>query len=86
MKALVVALAAILVPVAAQAATHHGHHVSHAARSAYAAQPQIACTEVGCIPVRPGCYPTGGKTWSGNPSGFDVMVCPQQGTTLYGHL
>ena len=85
MKAIALIVAALVLPTAAQAATKHPrHHATHVARAN--AQPQIACTDVGCIPVRPGCYPTGGKTFSGNPSGFDVMVCPREGTTMYGHL
>jgi hypothetical protein len=42
------------------------------------AQPraQIACTVVGCSPVPRGCVPRPGRTWSGLPSGFDVIVCP----------
>jgi hypothetical protein len=40
------------------------------------AQPQIACTVLGCAPVRPGCGHTTGRTWSGAPSGYDVVVCP----------
>jgi hypothetical protein len=39
-------------------------------------QTQIACTELGCHPVPPGCTPRPGRTWSGMPSGFDVVVCP----------
>jgi hypothetical protein len=48
------------------------------------AQPptQIACTELGCRPVPPGCTPRPGRTWSGMPSGFDVVVCP--GGRTYG--
>ena len=86
MKAVAIALAVLMVPVAAEAASkHHRHHpLSAAARGSYAAQPRIACTQVGCLPVRRGCYPTGGRTFSGEPSGFDVMVCP--GGTMYGHL
>jgi len=86
MKPAALALALLIVPVAAEAAPNHHrhHHMSQAARSSYAAQPQIACTQVGCLPVRRGCYPTGGRTFSGEPSGFDVMVCP--GGTMYGHL
>jgi hypothetical protein len=85
MKALPLALAVLVVPVAAQAATKHQrqHHMSQAARGSYAAQPQIACTQVGCLPVPRGCYPTGGRTFSGMPSGFDVMACP--GGDMYGH-
>ena len=42
------------------------------------AQPptRIACTELGCHPVPPGCIPRPGRTWSDEPSGFDVVVCP----------
>ena len=45
------------------------------------AQPhsQIACTVVGCSPVPAGCVPRPGRTWSGLPSGFDVIVCPPGG-------
>ena len=83
--ALALALAVLLVPAAADAAPkhHRHHHVSQSARGAYAAQPQIACTQVGCLPVPRGCYPAGGRTFSGMPSGFDVMVCP--GGDMYGH-
>jgi len=86
MKAIALALAVLIAPVAAEAAAkHHSHHpISRAARGGYAAQPHIACTQVGCLPVPRGCYPTGGRTFSGEPSGFDVMVCP--GGTMYGHL
>ena len=80
MKALAFALAVLFVPVAAQAATKHHRHQT--ARAAYAQQ-QVACTQVGCLPVPRGCYPAGGRTFSGMPSGFDVMVCP--GGDMYGH-
>ena len=36
----------------------------------------IACTAFGCRPTPPGCYPTAGFDWWGNPTGFDVIVCP----------
>jgi hypothetical protein len=84
MKAIALVLAVLVVPFAAEAATkqHSRHHVSKP-RGAYASQPQIACTQVGCLPVPRGCYPQGGKTFDGGPSGFDVMVCP--GGDMYGH-
>jgi hypothetical protein len=66
-------------PLSAQAAAHHRAHT--AGMPAY--QPQIACTDVGCMPVPRGCYPTGGKTFGGSPTGFDVVVCPNG--TLYGN-
>jgi hypothetical protein len=39
-------------------------------------QQQIACTVIGCVPVPRGCRPTEGRTWSGMPTGGDVIVCP----------
>jgi hypothetical protein len=86
MKALALAVAIFMVPVAAQAATkkhHRSPHMSQQVRGSYAYQPQIACTQVGCLPVPRGCFPTGGRTFSGMPSGFDVMACP--GGDMYGH-
>jgi hypothetical protein len=80
MKTLLMIAAALIIPMSAQAATRHHHVPPHA--QAY--QPQIACTDVGCLPVPPGCYPTGGKTFGGSPTGFDVMVCPNG--VRYGHL
>ena len=50
MKVLALALAVIVVPVAAQAATKKHHHMSQQARGSYAYQRQIACTQVGCLP------------------------------------
>jgi hypothetical protein len=77
MKTLLTLVALIAIPLSAQAAPHHK------ARAAQP-QPQIACTDVGCLPVPRGCTPTGGKTLDGTPTGFDVMVCPDG--TRYGHL
>ncbi len=37
---------------------------------------QIACTVIGCVPVPPGCGQRPGRTWSGLPTGGDVIVCP----------
>jgi len=77
------ALAVLSLPVAANAATkHHRHH--HAGYGTYArGGGQIACTQYGCIPVQRGCYARGGRTYSGMPSGFDVVVCGN--STLYGN-
>ena len=85
MKTLALALALFIVPLAAQAATKHQptrHH--HAARGAYAARAQIACTQYGCLPVPRGCYRESGRTYGYMPSGFDVITCPGSGT-LYGN-
>jgi hypothetical protein len=80
MKTLLMIVAVLAVPMSAQAATKH----HSAPRQTRANQPQIACTDVGCLPVPRGCFPTGGKRFDGSPSGFDVMVCPDG--TRYGHL
>jgi hypothetical protein len=72
-----VVLALALMPASA-ASRHHKRH----SEAATVAQPQIACTVVGCIPVRRGCHPAIGYTPDGTPTGFDVEVCPNY--TLYG--
>ena len=72
------ALALALIPASA-VPVHHKRH----AKAATAAQPQIACTVVGCIPVPRGCHPEMGYTPGGTPTGFDVAVCPNY--TLYGN-
>ena len=82
MKAIVLvvlaaALALALMPASAEP-THRKRHTKAAP-----AQPQIACTVVGCIPVPRGCHPEMGYTPGGTPTGFDVAVCP--GYTLYGN-
>ena len=68
---LVAALAAaFLVATSAAAAAKSKKRVK-------AAPPQqIACTVIGCVPVPRGCRPTEGRTWSGMPTGGDVIVCP----------
>jgi hypothetical protein len=64
-----------LAPSIADAATPKRHHRQVAHRVAQPQQ-QIACTVIGCVPVPPGCGQTPGKTWSGSPTGGDVIVCP----------
>jgi hypothetical protein len=73
-----VALALALIPASAEP-KHQKRH----AKAATAAQPQIACTVVGCMPVPRGCHPEMGYTPGGTPTGFDVAVCPNY--TLYGY-
>lgn len=75
MKALIASVALLAACFSADAATSR-HHPAHT--------PQIACTEVGCLPVPPQCTIAGGKTFDGTPTGFDVMVCPDG--IRYGHL
>ena len=71
-------LALALIPASA-APMHHKRHT----KAGTAAQPQIACTVVGCMPVPRGCHPEMGYTPGGTPTGFDVAVCPNY--TLYGN-
>jgi hypothetical protein len=52
---------------------HHGSRSHH--RRPAPAQRQIACTVFGCVPVPPHCTPIEGRTPSGIPTGFDVIVC-----------
>jgi len=77
------AAALMLIAPAVGAATKHHRHLSQSARSAYASQPQVACTVVGCMPIPRGCHPEMGYTPHGTPTSFDVAVCGN--TTLYGN-
>lgn len=61
---------------------HHGYALPPAAH-AQAAQPEIACTKGGCIPVPPGCHAAIGRTPNGTATSFDVAVCGDY--TLYGN-
>ena len=76
----IAAIAFVLAAMPASADTKH--HKRHP-KAQTAAQPQIACTVVGCIPVPRGCHPEMGYTPGGTPTGFDVAVCPNY--TLYGN-
>jgi len=69
-KSLIIAIIASLVSTPVNAKPHMQRRTK--------AQPhsQIACTVLGCSPVPVGCVPRPGRTWSGLPSGFDVIVCP----------
>jgi len=78
MKHLLILIVALALPASAQAAPKHKRHQPRG----HVAHHQIACTQFGCIPVRRGCYLTHGRTFSGLPSDFDVVVCPEG--TLYG--
>jgi hypothetical protein len=85
LSAAVVAAALLLGGLPAGAAIkHHRHHgyVSPAVH-AQAAQPEIACTKGGCIPVPPGCHAAMGRSPNGTPTSFDVAVCGDY--TLYGN-
>ena len=79
MKILLFAAALALLAVPAEAAKKR-----HPKGSGYSAQPQIACTQYGCMPVPQGCRRAPGRTLDGAPSGFDVIVCNGGAYTLYG--
>jgi len=68
-KALIIAIIASLVSTGVNAKSYTQRSTKPQPRS------QIACTVVGCSPVPVGCVPRPGRTWSGLPSGFDVIVC-----------
>jgi hypothetical protein len=77
----VVSALAILCAPADAAKNHRNKH--HGAQKTYAAEPQIACTVGGCMPVPRGCHPEMGYTPDGTPTGFDVTVCGN--FTLHGN-
>jgi hypothetical protein len=86
LSAAAIAAAVVLSGLPAGAATkHHRHHgyVSAPAAHAQTAQPEIACTKGGCIPVPPGCHAAMGRSPNGTPTSFDVAVCGDY--TLYGN-
>lgn len=39
---------------------------------------QIACPRSGCQPVPRGCLREPERTWGGEPTGFDRIVCPMR--------
>jgi hypothetical protein len=82
MKTVVPLVAAVVLALALMPASAASRHNKRHSQAATAAQPQIACTDVGCIPVPSGCHPAIGYAPNGNPTGFDVVVCPNY--TLYG--
>jgi hypothetical protein len=58
----------------------YDHRSPARAHSRYTVQPapqtQIACTQLGCNPVPPGCHPEPQRYFSGMTTGFDAVVCP----------
>jgi hypothetical protein len=83
MKTIVPVVSAVMLALALMSASASPAHHKRQAKAVTAAQPQIACTVVGCVPVPRGCHPEMGYTPSGTPTGFDVAVCPNY--TLYGN-
>jgi hypothetical protein len=53
---------------------HRGHSSLHQTVAPPSAR--IACTALGCQPIPAACTPVPGRTWSGWPTGYDVIVCP----------
>ena len=78
----VLVIAAVVLALALMPASAAPRQDKRHTKAATAAQPQIACTVVGCIPVQRGCHPEMGYTPDGLPTGFDVVACPNY--TLYG--
>jgi hypothetical protein len=83
MKIIVPIVTAVVVAVALMPASAASKHHKRHTKAATAAQPQIACTVVGCMPVPSGCHREMGYTAGGTPTGFDVAACPNY--TLYGN-
>jgi hypothetical protein len=83
MKTIVPIVLGFVLALASLSASAAPAHHKRNAKAASTAQPQIACTVVGCIPVPRGCHPEMGYTPGGTPTGFDVAVCPNY--TLYGN-
>lgn len=82
MKTIVPVVSAVVLALAVMPASAASKH-KRQTKDVAVAQPQIACTVVGCIPVPRGCHPEMGYTPGGTPTGFDVAVCPNY--TLYGY-
>jgi hypothetical protein len=81
MKTIASVVMAVVLALALTSNAASRHNKRHS-QAATAAQPQIACTFVGCIPVSRGCHPEIGYSPDGTPTGFDVVTCPNY--TLYG--
>jgi hypothetical protein len=72
-----VAAAGLLLAPTSMAFARDKHHSSgHHAVTTAAPQGQIACTQLGCERIPVSCRPVPGRTWRGNPTGYDVIVCP----------
>ena len=83
MKAIVPVVTAVVLALALVPASAAPKHQKRHTKAATAAQPQIACTVVGCIPVPRGCHPEMATPRGEHQPVFDVAACP--GYTLYGN-
>ncbi len=77
MRASIVGLIAAVLAAASSLPADAARRDHRQHRKAARAPAQIACTVIGCIPVPPGCGQRPGRTWSGLPTGNDVIVCPR---------
>lgn len=50
--------------------------VAQTKRRARSSGRKIACTPFGCHPIPRGCHPEPGFDFWGNPTGYDIVVCP----------
>jgi hypothetical protein len=73
----VLAAGLLLAPASAGLARSNQRH-SHSSPHRTVARPpaRIACTPLGCQPIPAACTPVPGRTWSGLPTGYDMIVCP----------
>jgi hypothetical protein len=60
----------------ASARTPKRHHSSEHPATATQPPARVACTVLGCQPIPAACTPVPVRTWSGLPTGYDVIVCP----------
>jgi hypothetical protein len=58
--------------VAADTATLSAATKKNPAASRQREPSQVACTELGCHPIPPGCRSQMGYNWDGIPTGFDI--------------
>jgi hypothetical protein len=78
MRSKYVVVAALLLANTAAMAEPSEHAKKPRSHHAAVARPpaQIACTILGCMPIPAECTPVAGKTPSGRPTGYDVILCP----------
>jgi hypothetical protein len=61
----------------ALARSHQRSHLPQSHATATAPPPaRIACTVLGCQPIPAACASVPGRTISGLPTGYDVIICP----------
>lgn len=71
------ALAGIFaLPAAARSATRPANPGQARAVPASPAPAPIVCTKLGCKPLPRGCHAETQFTWDGDPTGYQIIVCP----------